>query len=40
MTVLIKMNVLSDLCDSELSVDMGFVKVHDAAWAELTLIYY
>ena len=35
MTVLIKMNVLSNLSDSEFSIGHGFVKVHDAAWAEL-----
>ena len=34
-TVLIKMNVLSNLSDSEFSNGHGFVKVHDAAWAEL-----
>ena len=29
-TVLIKMNVLSNLSDSEFSIGHGFVKVHDA----------
>ena len=30
-TVLIKMNVLSNLSDSEFSIGHGFVKVHDAS---------